>query len=190
MLRLRIPTPPAWTRHVLANFDEFLRDHANCERKASATAMAFVVHYPDRAEIIPAMVELAREELDHFRQVYERMVERGLSLARDTKDPYVARLNAALRSGRDVYLLDRLLVSGIVEARGCERLGLVAEALEPGPLKDFYAELTRAEARHHGLFVRLARVYFDEATVERRLGELLSIEERAIAELPIRAAVH
>jgi len=175
---------------VLKDFDAFLLDHANCERKASATALTMVSHYPDRKELVDAMIALAREELEHFQQVYERIAERGLILAADTKDPYVGRLSQEFRKGSDAYFLDRLLVAGIVEARGCERFGLIAQALPPGPLKEFYRDIANSEARHRGLFVRLARVYFDEATVDERLDQLLSIEADVVRTLPPRPAVH
>jgi tRNA-(ms[2]io[6]A)-hydroxylase len=189
-MRLKTPTPPEWVRTVLADFDNFLLDHAACERKASATAMSFVAHYPDRPELVEAMIELAQEELRHFADVYRRVAERGLVLSADTKDPYVGRLIREYRDGSAAYFLDRLLVAGIVEARGCERFGLVAEALPAGPMKEFYRDIASSEARHRGLFTRLARFYFDEETVARRADELLDAEARVIAALPLRAAVH
>ena len=95
-----------------------------------------------------------------------------------------------IKRGPEQYFLDRLLVLGVIEARGCERFGLVAEALEPGPLKDFYLDITRSEARHHGVFVRLAREYFPDEVVEGRLDELLEEEAKIIDRLPLRPAVH
>src|SRR5262249_47755995 len=65
-LMLRTMTRPEWLLAVTNDFDAFLVDHAACERKASATALTFVAHYPDRAELVSAMIQLAREELDHF----------------------------------------------------------------------------------------------------------------------------
>jgi tRNA-(ms[2]io[6]A)-hydroxylase len=189
-VRLKVATSSQWVEVVLGNFDAFLLDHAACERKASATAMSFVAHYPDRRELVAAMIELAQEELQHFGDVYRRIEERGLQLAPDTKDPYVGQLLKELRDGTDVYFLDRLLIAGIVEARGCERFGLVAEALPAGPMKDFYRDITVSEARHRGLFGRIARIYFDEQTVDRRTEELLSVEARIVSALPSRAAVH
>ena len=189
-MRLRSSTSPQWVEGVLKDFDSFMLDHAACERKASATAMSFVAHYPDRTELVRAMIELAQEELQHFAAVYQRIAERGLVLGPDVKDPYVGRLIREYRDGSGVYFLDRLLVAGIVEARGCERFGLVAEALPAGPMKEFYRDIASSEARHRGLFARLARVYFDEETVTRRADELLDVEARVIAELPLRAAVH
>jgi tRNA 2-(methylsulfanyl)-N6-isopentenyladenosine37 hydroxylase len=189
-VQLKVPTSPLWIEAVLKDFDSFLLDHAACERKASATAMTLLLHYPDRRELVSAMIELAQEELSHFAQVHERIAERGLVLSPDVKDHYVHRLTREFRQGSEPYFLDRLLVSGIVEARGCERFGLVAEALPAGALKDFYGTLAAAEARHRGLFLRLARVYFDEATIGQRLDQLLEIEAGILSELPLRAAVH
>ena len=130
MARLRIASSDEWLAAVFEDFDSFLLDHAACERKASATAMSLVSHYPDRAVLVRAMVELAREELEHFHQMLWILQSRELVLRRDDKDLYVQSLRKEIRTGRDAYLLDRLLVGGIVEARGCERFGLVADALE------------------------------------------------------------
>ena len=188
-MKLRVSTPPEWISVVMADFDAFLLDHASCERKASASALAFTTQFPGRPELVAAMIELAREELEHFQQVHRFVAARGLALAPDRKDRYVRRLRAEIRQGRDAYLLDRLLIGGIVEARGCERFGLLAGALE-GELRDFYRELARAEARHHALFVRLANDAFDVALVSDRLDELLEAEARIIVELPLRAALH
>lgn len=192
MLDLRSATPKAWLDAVFGDFDAFLVDHAACERKASATGMSFVVRYTDRPELIEPMIEFAREELEHFHIMYKIVAERGLRLAADYKDDYVNGLRSRVRSSRDEHLLDRLIVSGIVEARGCERLFLVAEALRErsSPLAETYLDLARAESRHHGLFFRLARKLFGEEVTLARGGELLDFEAELVARLPHRAAVH
>jgi tRNA 2-(methylsulfanyl)-N6-isopentenyladenosine37 hydroxylase len=191
MLDLRVATNPAWTELVLERFDEFLADHAACERKASATGLAFVSRYPDRLEIVRAMIEFSLEELEHFQRVYLVMESRGLRLGEDYKDPYVTALRAMARRGGTEGLVDGLLVAGVVEARGCERLKLVAEALaEDSPLKAMYLDLARAEARHHGLFFRLARGVASEAEVRMRADQLLEFEGRLIGEMPLLPRVH
>lgn len=190
MLRLREASPDAWLGAVLDDFDAFLLDHAACERKASAMALSFVSHYPDRKLLVREMIELAQEELEHFAVVYGEIERRGLMLLPDEKDGYVNALRKRVRGGRDAFFLDQLLVAGVVEARGCERFGMVWRALDDGPVKEMYGELTRAEARHHGLFVRLAQEYFDENMVRSRLDELLDAEVRIMRELPLRACVH
>lgn len=191
MLDLRIPTAPEWLAVVLADFDAFLVDHAACERKASATGMSFVVRYPDRPELLDPMIEFAREELEHFHRVYRVLAARGLRLAADYKDEYVNALRSQVRRGGAEGLVDGLLVAGVVEARGCERLKLVADALSSAdPLKEMYLDLTRAEARHHALFFRLARQVATEAEVTKRASELLEYEAALVQRLPYRPAVH
>lgn len=190
MLPLAVPTSAAWLEAVLGDFDAFLLDHAACERKASATGMSFVVRYPDRRELLAPMIAFAREELEHFERVYAIIEARGLTLGADSKDPYIDALSRWIRTGRDERLLDRLVMGGVVEARGCERFGMVAAGLPEGPLKDFYGELTRSEARHVGLFHRLARRLFPAAEVDARVRELLVYEGSVIERLKLRPALH
>jgi tRNA 2-(methylsulfanyl)-N6-isopentenyladenosine37 hydroxylase len=196
MFDLRVATRPEWLSVVFADFPAFLRDHTLCERKASAMGMSLVAKYPDKHLILDELIEFAREELEHFHLMYRVLAERELVLPEDEKDQYVNELRSQIRSGiaggagGDALFLDRLLVPGVVEARGCERLLLVAGALEPGALKELYANLAKAEARHHGLFFRLARKYFDLGVVEARVAELLDFEARLVVRLPLRAAVH
>ena len=190
MLRLRTATDPDWIHVVLNDFDAFLVDHAACERKASATALKLISHYSDRTALVRELIPFAQEELDHYAQVMQIILDRGLTTQADEKDPYVGSLMQLIKRGPEQYFLDRLLVLGIVEARGCERFGLVAEGLDAGPLKDFYVEITRSEARHHGIFVRLAREYFPAERVQQRLDELLDGEADIVDALPLRPAVH
>ena len=188
-MRLLCPTSPQWLEVVLSDFDAFLVDHAACERKASGTAMSFVAHYPDRPRLVEACSELAVEELGHFRQVVAWVLRRGLALQPDGRDGYVRRLTAQFRQGSEPYFLDRLLVASIAEARGCERLGLVASAHPEEPLREFYRGLARAAARHQDLYAALARLSFDGARVEARLAELLAVEAEIVAELPPKPAL-
>ena len=86
--------------------------------------------------------------------------------------------------------MDRLLVAGIVEARGAERFGLIAAALPEGDLKRFYDAITRSELGHEDLFLEFAGRYFDSTEVQQRLAELLEAESAIVSELPIRIALH
>lgn len=189
-ITLAYNTPVQWTDTVLDNFDAFLLDHAAAEKKASGMAVSMLSHYPDRVELVAAMAELAVEELVHYREVVKFIHSRGLITTKDEKDLYVVEFRNALRKGSDEYFLDRLLIGGIIEARGAERFGLVAEVLEAGKLKAFYQSITRSETRHQDLMVDLALIYFDEPTVADRLKELISVEASIIEKLPFRAALH
>ncbi len=190
MLTLRIATDPAWLTKVLDNFDEFLVDHAAAEKKASGMAVSMLSHYSDKPDIVYAMTDLAIEEMAHFREVVKLLYSRGLQLGNDQRDPYVNALHKSMRKGSDVYMLDRLLLGSIIEARGCERFGLITEGLPPSELKKFYRAITESEARHEDLFIKLAANYFPATTIEDRLDQLLNIEAGIVAELPIRAALH
>lgn len=190
MLTLKTATPPDWAEFALKDFDHFLLDHASCERKASAVGMSFVVRYPNRSELVSAMIQFSREELEHFHQVYKLIAQRGLTLLPDEEDEYVNLLMKHVRTGRDERLLDRLLVSGLIEARGAERIALVADQLTDPKLNHFYHRLARAEGAHRELFVDMAKLYFPAEVVEQRLEELLEAESQAIQAVPYRHALH
>jgi len=189
-LPLRYATPAAWTEAVMRDFNSFLLDHAAAEKKASGMAISMLSHYPDRVELVAAMADLAIEELTHYREVVKWIHHRGLVTAADQKDAYVLAFRESIRQGREVYLLDRLLIASIIEARGAERFALVAQALEAGPLKKFYQSIARSEERHYELFLALAQKYLEHDMIEQRWSELLDREATIVAALPIRAALH
>jgi len=190
MIKLRLATHPDWTKKVLEDFDRFLIDHAAAEKKASGMANSMLSHYPDKPELVAAMVDLSIEEMMHFREVVKILYKRGLCLAPDSKDPYVNELRSHMRKGSDVYFLDRLLLAGIIEARGCERFGLVAQALPDGEMKDFYQAITESEHKHQDLFYSLAKNYFQIDAINDRLDQLLDLESGVVAKLPFTAALH
>ena len=187
---LKYSTPKAWVETVLANFDAFLIDHAAAEKKASGMATSMLSHYPDKTDLVEAMCNLALEEMVHFRDVVKILHQRGLILAADTKDAYINAFRKHMRKGTDVYFLDRLLIGSIVEARGCERFGLIAEALPEGDLKKFYVAIAESERRHDDLFLKLAYRYFADEVVEARITALLDAEAEIVKTLPITAALH
>lgn len=189
-LPLRESSPSAWLDAVLADFDRFLIDHAACERKASALAMSFIAKFSDRVSIIEPMVALAREELAHFHEVYRLLAKRGLSIGADEKDPYVQKLLKAVRHGREEHFLDRLLISGVIEARGCERFYMVGDRLGEQGLGPFYTRLGREEAGHYKIFIRLAQNYFPDTVIRDRLDEVLDLESEIMLSIPHRPAVH
>ena len=187
---LRSASSLDWVSTVLGNFDEFLLDHAANERKASSMAMSLVAHYPDKTYLLEAMVDLALEELNHFRQVVKLVNKRNLILAADEKDPYVNQLRKHIRRGTRHYFLDRLLSAAVIEARGAERFALIARNIGDDELKVFYSTLAKSEANHHLLFIDMAEYYFDAGIVSSRLDEWLSFEMEVLGQLPIRARLH
>ena len=187
---LKIDSSPAWVDKVLENFDEFLIDHANNEKKASAVAMSMIAHYPDRTELLEQMADLALEELNHYRQVLKLMLKRGIKPIGDEKDLYVNAIIKRIRKGSEDYFLDRLLSGALIEARGAERFACLAEKLEEPELAKFYDSLARSERSHYVLFLELARTYFSESEVDQRWHEWVDIEAEVLLNLPVRARLH
>ena len=172
------------------DFDSFLQDHASCEKKASGMALSIASHYPDKPILLTAMVELAVEELTHYREVIRLLNERGIVPAADTRDAYVRDLNTLIRRGAEHYLLDRLLVAAVVERRGHERFGIIANALGEDPTSGFYRAITASEDRHWQLFVELADQHCDSQAVSPRLQMLIDAEAEILHALPLRPALH
>jgi len=190
-LDVAISSSPEWIAAVMDNFDSFLQDHADCERKASAMAMSFVAKYPNRVEIIPELIETAIEELEHFQQVYKIMQDRGLELQHSIgKDPYLEKLLKLCHSGREERFLDRLLIASVVETRGAERFKMVSEAQKDPEMHRFYKVLWASEAKHGHIFVKMALNYFEESQVFERLQWWVDHEAEIINSLEIRPALH
>lgn len=188
---LEVASSKEWIDAVMNDFDEFLKDHANCERKASAMAMSFVAKYPDRKEILDELIETGIEELEHFNQVYQIMKKRGIQLPHEIgQDIYVKQLLDLCHSGKEQRFMDRLLLASLVETRGAERFRMVYEAVEDQELKAFYHGLWASEARHGEIFIRMALNYFDEQVVYQRLSEMKLAEAEIIKNLPIKPALH
>jgi len=189
---LYVKSSQEWLDAVMNDFDSFLQDHADCERKASAMAMSLIAKYPDREVIMKPLIALAIEELEHFDQVISLMQEREISLpAKMEKDFYVTELIKLTHGGTpESRFLDRLLLGSVIECRGWERFKMVSEALENTELKKFYKNLWTSEAKHGNLFVELALNYFEKEKVYKRLHELIAAEENILIALPVRAALH
>lgn len=190
-LDIKTPSSKAWINTVINDFDSFLQDHADCERKASSMAMSFVAKYPNRVEIIPELIETAVEELEHFQQVYKLMQKRGIQLKHQIpQDLYMKRLIKLCHSGQRERFLDRLLIASVVETRGAERFRLVSEALLDDELKSFYKQLWTSEAKHGNIFVKMALNYFDNNEVYDRLRWWIDQESMVLTSLELRPALH
>lgn len=196
------PSPAGWLDAVLANFEVFLQDHASCEKKASGMALNVASHYPDRPVLLNAMADLAVEELSHYREVVRLLIARGGQPGADGKDPYIRQLNALVRRGAELFLLDRLLVAAVVERRGAERFALLRDVLADSTqpnlpagaqhLARFYGSIAQSEQRHWQTFVSLAtsECAVSDATVQSRLDQLAHLEAVIVRNLPCRAALH
>ncbi len=184
-------SPEGWIEAVMNDFDSFLISHADGERKVSSFALGLVAKYPSFTKMVPALIEMGVEELEHFQQVYGLMHARGLVLPQKiAKDLYMVELTKQCRHGRMDRLMDRLIIGSLVEIRALERFKLVADHLTDAELKRFYKILWASEVKHGTAYVDLAMLYFPEKDVLERAQWFFEYEAELIGRIPIRAALH
>jgi tRNA-(ms[2]io[6]A)-hydroxylase len=172
-LTLGAPTDPRWFELATVRWQELLLDHANCEKKAASTALALMFSYPEDFELADRMSRLAREELRHFELVQQHLRDLGVPFRRLSPSRYAEGLRKSLRRAEPARRTDLLLVGALIEARSHERfLGLIPRLGEP--LGPFYESLCAAEARHAGLYLRLAEKRGDD--LHERLAHLAAVE--------------
>ncbi|MCA8956325.1 MAG: hypothetical protein KDC87_09635, partial [Planctomycetes bacterium] len=106
---------------------------------------------------------------------------------------YAGRLLQVARTSEPGQLLDRLLCAAVIEGRSCERLKLLAGALERAgddELSGFYRGLVQSEARHYRDYVEFARRIFGADAVRVRLPEICAHEAEVLAAIPGEARMH
>ena len=192
MLGLKLPTDPRWVNIVETNISEILTDHAYCEQKAATNAINIVIQFPEYPDMVDALLELAREELQHFQQVHKKIVERGYTLGKERRDEYVFELNNFIRKGftKNIVLVDKLLFSALVEARSCERFKVLSDNINDPDLKQFYRDLMVSEANHYTLVLGFAKKYADGVDVDQRWKEYLDYEAEIISKYGKRETIH
>jgi tRNA-(ms[2]io[6]A)-hydroxylase len=194
MLGLMSPTDPSWVVAADRDLDTLLSDHAHCELKAAQSALSLLGRFGGEVpELVAPLVALAREETAHFDAVVERLVQRNGVLGLPSNDDYVRALRASASANHhDGYpaLLDRLLVSALIEGRSCERFRLLSEGLASVELRRFYRDLMASEARHFTLFTELAKGRFGADDVRSRFTTLATREAEVASRLPLGPQVH
>ncbi|MBW4636418.1 MAG: tRNA isopentenyl-2-thiomethyl-A-37 hydroxylase MiaE [Iphinoe sp. HA4291-MV1] len=187
---LKTPTSLAWVKQAISNLDTILLDHSQCERKAAGVALNMIFRYPSNAKMVRELTKIAREELEHFELVNQWLERRNIPLRPLQPPPYAAGLKAQIRPKELERFLDSLLVSGLIEARSHERLGLLAAHCPEAELAKFYHSLMASEARHYGIYWVLADTYFDREIVRQRLDELAVVESELLTNLHPEPRIH
>ena len=190
MLNLSTPTPARWLAQVEKHLDLLLIDHAHCEKKAAGVAMNLLFSYVEHADLTRALTEIVQEELDHFHQVRAILDRRGIRFYKLSPSAYGAKLHELVSKQEPQRAVDRLLVAGLIEARSCERFGLLRDRLADRELAEFYGSLFESEARHHSTYLRLARQFMSDEAVRQRQAELAEAEGRIIAAGEERPRMH
>ncbi|PCJ88415.1 MAG: tRNA 2-methylthio-N6-isopentenyl adenosine(37) hydroxylase MiaE [Flavobacteriales bacterium] len=193
MLRLKLPTDPRWVNIAEKNLKEILIDHAFCEQKAASYAISLIVQYPEYSDLVDAMADLAREEMEHFQRVHQIIKDKGWVLGRERKDPYVHDLQQFFPKGTDrkKALIHKLLIAAMIEARSCERFCVLAENINDKELSKFYYELMKSEATHYTMFLKFARKYGRELMdVDKLWDEFLEYEAEVMVNYGKKEMVH
>lgn len=181
MLSLQSATSDRWLAQVDQHLAEILIDHAHCEKKAAGTALNLLFAYVENEDLCRSMTEIVNEELAHFHLVCDLLKRRGIRFRRLVPSTYGRKLNDLVRKQEPGRVIDRLLISGLIEARSCERFDLLRRHMKDQELAAFYDSLFESEARHHSTYVRLARHYGGDDEVRDRLEELAAEEANIIA---------
>lgn len=192
MLGLQLPTDPRWVRLAAQNISEILTDHAWCEQKAASHAISTLVRFPEYPELVEVLTAIAIEEMEHFQQVNEKILQRGYKLGFERTDNYVRDLAKFIKKGgsRTHQMTEALLFAAMIEARSCERFRMLSETLDDEDLCAFYRELMISEANHYTAFLGLARKYCKDVDVEKRWKEFLSYESSLMGKYGKEETMH
>ena len=193
-LPLRYQTPTAWAVAVLGKPLELLNDHAHLEKKAAANALDMLNRWPEPSppeNWVAALTAVARDEVEHLAVVCRMLARRGGRLTKQHSNPYASALRQLVRNGTGpAELVDRLIVSSLIEARSCERFKLLADSSHDAELTKLYRGLWASEHGHYRSFLGLAEQVQDRSAVATRWDEMLDAEARIIASQPPGPRMH
>ena len=183
-------TSEDWIDLAISNPMEILLDHAHCERKAAGVALQLMFRYVSDSGLSEVLSPLAREELEHFERVLSILNARGKKLQKLASPPYGATLAKNICKDEPLRMLDSFLVAGLIEARSHERMKLLSIHSPDIELRNLYADLLKSEARHFGIYWKLADERFERNLLTSRLEELAKVESDALLEMHHQPRMH
>ena len=196
-LPLRFTTPPSWATAALSKPLELLNDHAHLEKKAATNALELLNRWPEPnppENWVAAMSAVARDEVEHLAIVTRLLARRGGRLTRQHGNPYASALRNLVRKGQGpAELVDRLMISALIEARSCERFQLLGDAVELAPdaeLQKLYRNLWASEHGHYRTFIQLAEQILPAKDVATRWDQMLDAEAALIQQQPPGLRMH
>lgn len=198
---LRVATPASWATAALADPLALLNDHAHLEKKAALNALALMHRWPLEARDAPRqrlaqqwvrqLGAIARDETDHLGRVLRLLERRGCAMSRGHRNPYAAGLHRHVRTGRGpAEVVDLLCVSALIEARSCERFGLLRAATCDRDLLGLYTALEASERGHHRVFLDLASAMVPADEASACWEAWLDREAQAITAQPPGPTMH
>lgn len=194
-LPLHWHTPDSWAESAMQDLCELLDDHAHLERKAATNAMDLLNRWPQPQPPlgwVTTLASIARDETDHLFKVSKLLAQRGRQLSRVHKSEYASGLREMIRMGcGQDELVDRLLVSALIELRSCERFEILGRLCSDPVLNKLYKALWGSEHNHFRVFLKLARQLEKErGKVEKRWQEMLAQEAALIQAQPKGPRLH
>ncbi len=195
-LPLRSRTSDEWARKSLEEPLQLLNDHAWLEKKAAANALELLNRWPEPQapkQWVNVLAGVARDEAVHLSQVVRLLARRGGRLSRAHSNGYANALRNLVRRGQGpLELLDRLLVSALIELRSCERFEVLARVAEgrDDELAQIYKSLWTSEMGHYHVFLKLAATVVPEEIVSSRWEKMLEAEARILEEQPPGPRIH
>jgi tRNA-(ms[2]io[6]A)-hydroxylase len=184
-LPLRFLTPLNWATTVLRKPLELLNDHAHLEKKAATNALELLTRWPEPnppENWVAAMTAVSRDEVEHLAVVSRLLARRGGRLTKQHGNAYASDLHKLVRRGKGTEeLVDRLMISALIEARSCERFNLLANHVQDDKeLSKLYAGLWASEHGHYLTFIQLAEQILPAKSVAKRWDEMLDAEAKII----------
>ena len=177
---LQVKTHQQWVDQVNVHWKTLLLDHAHCERKAADFAINLMKSYPDYPMLQAPLSKLIREEMRHFELCLKYLNLYDIPFKPINPCGYAKSLHQALSHDRRDKLLDMLIVAAYIEARSCERFGLVAKVLQEEKLVKFYQRLYDAELRHFQGYLDFAFELYDQERVHKRILDIGQVEAEFI----------
>jgi tRNA-(ms[2]io[6]A)-hydroxylase len=140
-----------------------------------------IIQYPHYSDLVEAMTAICQEEMEHFKMVHDKLIERGYKLGFERKDPYVNDLALYLKktktqSSKKGFFVNQMLFAAMIEARSCERFKILSEEINDEDLRTFYRSLMESEARHYTTFLGFARKYGEGIDIDKCWQQFLEFE--------------
>ena len=192
-------TSERWAEAALADPVALLNDHAHLEKKAAVNALDLLQRWPEtpRAGARPhddwvmSLATVVKDESAHLHTVARLLKTRGGDLTRGHKNPYAAGLHRQVRAGRgSEEVMDILLVSALIEARSCERFGVLAAVARDRELASLYRSLLASEKGHFKIFLDLAEFVGEPDVVSQRWRLFLEAEAGVLSAQPPGPRMH
>jgi len=193
-LPLRVRTPDSWAETALQDPLQLLSDHAHLERKAALNAIDLLLLWPGLKppkQWVRVLTAVAKDEVAHLAKVARILERRGGEISRAHRSGYAHDLRGLVRMGRGPdEILDRLLISALIELRSCERFEILGRKADDAELRRLYRALWTSEHGHYTVFTKLAFDCLKKQQATERWQQLLEREGEIIQQQRPSSTLH